>query len=328
MSINPSGPRVVKTRGPDWMVTAATAARRFYLDGRSKVEIAEELGVSRFQVARMLDEAQRLGVVRVSIHLPSDLDAGLSDRLQQRLGLRRVIVVGTGDQPMPDDQARRTIGAVMAGLLAELVEPEMTLGVACSRTIVQMAEQVEQLAPCTVVQISGTMAGTDPDMGGVEIVARLARVGSGQAHPVYAPLLVRDASVAAGLRAESGIAQAFGRYDDIDVAVVPIGGWSVSTSTVFGALSEAERADAAARGAVGEVTGRVFDARGRHPQASVDERLVAISLDQLRAVPLVIGSAYNAERAEAVLAAVRGRFVDVLVADRSLALRLLELDPP
>jgi DNA-binding transcriptional regulator LsrR (DeoR family) len=45
-------------------------------------------------------------------------------------------------------------------------------------------------------------------------------------------------------------------------------------------------------------------------------------------VPLVIASAYGAERAEAVLAAVRGRFVDVLVADSPVALRILELEPP
>ena len=327
MTIHPRA-RVVKTRGPDWMVTAATIARLFYLEGRSKIDIADEVGISRFQVARILDEAQRLGLVQVSIRLPSHLDADLSDKLRRRLGLRRVIVVDVGDQPQPADQVRQAIGAILAELLTELVEPDMTLGVACSRTIVQMAERVEELPPCTVVQISGTMAGTDPDMGGVEVVRRLARLAGGLVHPVYAPLLVRDATVAAGLRTESGIAQTFDCYDDIDVAVVPIGGWSASTSTVFGALSDAERADAAARGAVGEVTGRLFDAQGRHPEASVDQRLVAITLDQLRAVPLVIGSAYGAERAEAVLAVVRGGFVDVLVSDRSAALRLLELDPP
>ena len=310
------------------MVTAATVARRFYLEGRSKVDIAEGLGVSRFQVARMLDEAHRLGMVQVTITLPLAIDADLSDRLQQRLGLRRVIVVQAGGLAQPEDQVRHSIGAILAGLLTELVEPQMTLGVACSRTVVQMAEQVEQLAPCTVVQVSGTMAGTDPSMGGVEIVARLARVSGGQAHPVYAPLLVRDETVAAGLRTESGIAHTFAHYDDIDVAVVPIGGWGPTASTVFDALTEDERADAAARGVVGETTGRLFDGRGRHPAASVDARLVAITLDQLRAVPLVIASAYGAERAEAVLAAVRGRFVDVLVADSPVALRILELEPP
>ena len=108
------------------------------------------------------------------------------------------------------------------------------------------------------------MAGTDPDMGGAEIVSRLARVGGGSAYPVYAPLLVRDAKVVAGLRAESGIAQTMARYDHLDVAVVPIGGWSEQTSTVHGALSAAERADARRRGVVGEIGGRLFDADGRH----------------------------------------------------------------
>jgi len=327
MTIHPPRAGVVKTRGPDWMVTAATIARRFFLEGRSKIDIADELGLSRFQVARMLDEAQRLGLVKVQIELPSHLDADLSDRLQQQLELHRAIVVETGQGPQPGDQVRAAIGAVLAGLLAELVAPQTTLGVACSRTIVQMSEQVDQLAPCTVVQISGSMAGTDPDMGGVEVVARLARVSGGQAHLVYAPLLVRDATVAAGLRSESGIAQTFGRYDDIDIAVVPIGGWSATTSTVYGALSDDERADAAAHGAVGEVTGRLFDAEGSHPETSVDRRLVAITLEQLRSVPLVIGSAYGAERAEAVLAAARGGFIDVLVCDRPAALALLALEP-
>lgn len=314
------------TRGPDWLVTAATVARRFYLDGRSKVDIADELGVSRFQIARMLDEAQRLGMVRVSIELPSRLDAALSDQLQRWLGLRRAIVVDVPAEP--EEQTRRVVGGVLADLLAELVPADAVLGVACSRTIVAMTDAVDRLARCTVVQISGTMAGTDPDMGGVEIVSRLAAVGGGRALPVYAPLLVRDAAVAAGLRAESGIAQTFARHDRLDIAVVPVGGWSAATSTVHAALSDAERADAVAHGSVGELMGRLFDADGRPVAALVDERLVAITLDQLQAAPLVVGSAYGVARAEAVRAAVRGRLVDVLVADAALARRLLDLDPP
>ncbi len=145
---------------------------------------------------------------------------------------------------------------------------------------------------------------------------------------MYAPLLVRDASLVAGLRAESGIAQTVARYDRLDVAVVPIGGWSPRTSTVHGALSRAERADARKRGVVGEVTGRLFDADGRHPEGPVDDRLMAITLDQLRAVPVVLGSAYGAERAVAVRAAVRGGLVDVLVLDSAVARALLALDPP
>ena len=37
--------------GPAQVVLTASVARRYYLDGRSKTEIAEEFGLSRFKVA-------------------------------------------------------------------------------------------------------------------------------------------------------------------------------------------------------------------------------------------------------------------------------------
>jgi len=43
------------------------AARRYFLDGASKIEIAQELGISRFRVARLLDAALRDGIVRIEI---------------------------------------------------------------------------------------------------------------------------------------------------------------------------------------------------------------------------------------------------------------------
>lgn len=43
-------------------------ARRFYLEDRSKTEIAEELGVSRFKVARLLEQARVTGVVTITVH--------------------------------------------------------------------------------------------------------------------------------------------------------------------------------------------------------------------------------------------------------------------
>ena len=43
--------------GPDELFLRAVIARRYYLEGRTRVEIAEEFGLSRFKVARMLEEA-------------------------------------------------------------------------------------------------------------------------------------------------------------------------------------------------------------------------------------------------------------------------------
>jgi DNA-binding transcriptional regulator LsrR (DeoR family) len=58
--------------GPAELVQMARIARRYYLEGRSKLAIAEELGLSRFQVARSLRKARDSGLVRISIYVPGD----------------------------------------------------------------------------------------------------------------------------------------------------------------------------------------------------------------------------------------------------------------
>src|ERR1044072_5054349 len=73
--------------GPAQLVLTASVARRYYLDGRSKVEIAEEFALSRFKVARILEDARQIGVVRIEIGVPGTIDVELSERLMDALGL-------------------------------------------------------------------------------------------------------------------------------------------------------------------------------------------------------------------------------------------------
>ena len=57
--------------GPLEIVMASRVARLFYFDGRSKVQIADELGISRFKVARLLELARASGIVRISVAGPA-----------------------------------------------------------------------------------------------------------------------------------------------------------------------------------------------------------------------------------------------------------------
>src|SRR5260370_21746111 len=79
--------------GPAASVLAATVARRYYLEGASKREIAQELGLSRFKVARVLDHARSSGLVRIELHYEGEIDLDLSVRLASPLKPRRCLVV-------------------------------------------------------------------------------------------------------------------------------------------------------------------------------------------------------------------------------------------
>jgi DNA-binding transcriptional regulator LsrR (DeoR family) len=321
---------MVRTRetgdpGPAWQVQAASIARRFYLEGQSKVEIAEALGLSRFKVARILDEARELGLVEVRVHLPRPVDPELSERLREHLGLRRALAV----VPAEDDPGvRAELGRVAADLLAEIVTADDVLGLTCSRLVAATTAALTELPPCPVVQLTGTLAGPDIEAGSVESVRRAARVGGGQAFPVYAPMVLPDPATVRSLAGQSAVRRVLDRFADVTVALVAVGGWSAELSTVWQAVDPEECRRATRAGAVGEIGARLFDAHGGPVRTPIDRRVLGATLEQLRAVPEVVALAHGSGRATAVRAAVGGGLVDTLVCDAELARALLESEEP
>lgn len=307
--------------GPVELIRAATIARRYYLEGRSKSAIAEEFGISRFKVARLLDSALAAGLVRIQIALPACLDAELSAALTGRFGLTRAIVVTSADGD--DDAVRQGLGQGAADLLAELVTDGETVGVSWGRTLSAMCARLTRLAPCSVVQLVGALTADDIVQSAVETVRRVAAVSGGRAYPLYAPLLVSDAATAAMLRREPEVAGTLRRHDQLTTAVIAIGSWDPPNSTVYDALTNAERQALRERGVQAECCARVLDASGRVIGTELDDRLIAIRADQLRSVPHVIAVAGGRSKWRAVEATLRGGFVDSLVTDGETARFLL-----
>ena len=114
-----SAGRSAMRMGPAELVQAAAMARRFYLEGKSKIQIAEEFGVSRFKVARVLETALERDLVRIEIRVPAELDAERSDALRARYGLRHAVVVESpaATEDIDDSPDPENLGEVAAGPL-------------------------------------------------------------------------------------------------------------------------------------------------------------------------------------------------------------------
>ncbi|MFF3946673.1 sugar-binding transcriptional regulator [Streptomyces sp. NPDC001902] len=313
--------------GPGEMVQAAAMARRFYLEGKSKIQIAEEFGVSRFKVARVLETALERDLVRIEIRVPAELDAERSDALRARYGLRHAVVVESPadetDGPDPEN-----LGAVAAQLLGELVSEGDVLGLAWGRSIITMANALDRLPPCTVVQLTGVYDAGTADRGSVEAVRTAAAVSGGEAHPMYAPMVLPDPATAAALRAQSGIAAAMSYFDKVTVAVVSIGSWAAGISTVHDALTDAEREHYASLGVAAEMSSHLFDAEGLLVGRDLGERCITIEADRLRRIPEVLAIAGGLRKAAAVDAVLRSGLVTSIVTDTAAADYLLDSTTP
>ncbi|MEU5958381.1 MULTISPECIES: sugar-binding domain-containing protein [Streptomyces] len=311
--------------GPAELVQAAAMARRFYLEGKSKIQIAEEFGVSRFKVARVLETALERDLVRIEIRVPAELDAERSDALRARYGLRHAVVV---ESPSSADEVEESpdpenLGEVAADLLGELVTEGDVLGLAWGRSTIHMAAALDQLPPCTVVQLTGVYDAGTAERGSVEAVRRAAQVSGGEAHPIYAPMLLPDPATAAALRNQTGIARAFEYFDKVTVAAVSIGSWEPGISTVHDMLSDEERAHYASLGVAAEMSAHLFDAEGRRVGRDLGERCITVEADRLRRIPEVVAIAGGQRKAAAIDAVLRSGLVTSLVTDTAAADQLL-----
>ncbi|WP_062215622.1 sugar-binding transcriptional regulator [Streptomyces sp. NBRC 109706] len=327
VSAVPTG-RSATRMGPAELMQAAAMARRFYLEGKSKIQIAEEFGVSRFKVARVLESAVEHELVRIEIRVPAELDADRSDALRAHFGLRHVVVAESPSEAVDDTPDPEHLGEVAAELLEELVTEGDVLGLAWGRSTIHMAAALRELPPCTVVQLTGVYDAGAAERGSVEAVRRAAAVSGGEAHPIYAPMLLPDSGTAAALRAQPGISAAFDYFDKVTIAAVSIGTWEAGISTVYDMLGKEDRDHYASLGVAAEMSAHLFAADGRRVGRDLGERCITVEPDRLRRVPEVVAIAGGRRKAGAIDAVLRSGLVTSLVTDTAAADLLLATPPP
>jgi DNA-binding transcriptional regulator LsrR (DeoR family) len=262
----------------------AHVARLYFLRDLTQQQIAARLGVSRFKVARLLEEARAAGVVRFEIRDPVPVDDELSRALEQRYGLELALVV-------PEDDLARA-GALW---LPELLRPDDVVGVAWGATLSAL---VDELAPVSlgtpVVQICGAIPGLETGTGTAELALRLAGKLGGPLHPLPAPAHASRVLRTALLR-NPAVQPTVEMFERVTVALVGIG--------------------VVPRGA-GHVLVHLFDEHGR--ALAGDMPAIALSEKQLRRAR-VIAVAGGAAKRGAVLGALRTGMLNVLVTDAACA---------
>jgi DNA-binding transcriptional regulator LsrR (DeoR family) len=307
------------------VIRAAAIARRYYFDGASKVDIAAEFGLSRFQVARLLRQARTTGLVRIDITVPAGIDAELSDALRAAFGLHHAIVVAAGGSDSV--AARPHLARAAAAFLSDVVVEGDVLGIACSRTLNHVTQCLTELPRCTVIQLTGALSNMDVEENSVELVRRVASLAGGPAYPIYAPLVVSDRTIAELLRHQPQVFDVMSRYQDLTKAVVAVGAWDPPDSQVRAAMSQSEAEALGRLGVCAEVCAQLLDAEGRPIVNDLSRRVIAITAEQLRSVPEVVAVAGGLTKARAIRAVLRGGLATSLVTDASVARELLRESP-
>lgn len=296
----------------------------YYEQGLNQSAIADILGTSRPTVSRLLDEAKEDGVVEVIVHSPIKKDPQLSHRLRVTLGLREAIVV-SGNYDYEKGLSRCCEAANQ--LFSTIIENNKTVGITWGSALKILCDLIEpkDYYNVNVVQMVGCLATGNPNLDGLELALRMAKKLGGTYSNIYAPIYVESEVVYSYLVAEPQIEATLKRAMHTDIILTGIG--SLDSNTTLqkaGYLTDRDRIDLIGRGAVGHLLAHPFDKDGNEIPL-IGRFAISAPLEAMRAAEWSIGISAAEFKAEAVLAAVRGGFINTLVVDQKLANKVLEL---
>lgn len=306
----------------------AQVAHLYFDKDLNQTAIAKKIGVSRSSVSRLLAQAREQGIVEVVIHFPVNTSPELEKRLMETFSLKEVCILNTKELDLSDRLYRLSI---LAGrYLENVLQDGEVLAVSWGSTLLEVGKNfhpTKRLNNLEVVQLIGAVGSSQIEVDATNLVRLFAGAAGGNYYNLNAPMMVETVETQKALLNEPSIIETLNRAKHAAIALVGIGEIEQALSIVYRShiLDEDSIQVLHEQNAVGAACSQYYDITGRPISGKVNDRVVGLSLENLKDIPRVVGIAIGEYKAKAIFGALRGHIINVLVTDDLTAECVLRL---
>jgi DNA-binding transcriptional regulator LsrR (DeoR family) len=317
--MDPSSPRQEEK-----LELAVRAAWLYHVAGNTQHEIARKLQISRPTAQRLVAFALERGLVKVRVNhkVASCLELAIALRQRYNLALCDVVPVNADSA----DQILRKIAVAAAQVMESYlneVQPRI-IALGSGQTIKAVVGELNMLArpQHRLLSLVGTIA-RDGSSNPYDAALQAAEKIGGKCFLIPAPLLADSPEERKQWCHHRLYRIVEELSDQVDVAFVGIGDMRLGCPLHRdGFLTREEVIELVKAGAVGDNLGWAFNEMGELVRASTQQRVTSIQLRRPSKKP-VIAFAGGEHKAQAVLGALRGQWINGLVTDEICARMIL-----
>ncbi|QZN96653.1 sugar-binding transcriptional regulator [Symbiopectobacterium purcellii] len=291
----------------------------YYQDEITQEEIAKKFGISRIKVGRLLKRAKEEGIVEINVRYHPVFSTRLEQQLLERFPIKRALIAL--DHPDEEEQ-RRQVAALVSNHLAVTLKDGTVVAVGQGRNVSGVADHVGNVTErhCKFIcGIGGTHRPGDA-INADHISRRLAKKFGGSSETLYAPAYVENRALKQAFMQNGTIKETLDRARKADIALVGIGDMNENSYMVkLGWFTPQEIFDASLnQGVIGDIAGYdFFNAQGQHIDTVMHDRVIGVSIEELRNIPCVIAIASENTKALAILGALRTGAIDIIATSAS-----------
>jgi len=299
----------------------AEVASLYYREKQTQSRIGKDLGYSRSAISRLLDEAEKKGIVKIFVDYPIQRASDLEQKLVTGFGLKDAYVIKRGQ--LNYDQSLELVGRMGASYFEQRLKDNMVIGIGWGTSIYEVVNALPDipLNNVNVVQVVGAIGGkSDPRVDGAEITSFFASKLKASYHSLHSPLFLDSREACQSLMSQKQIMDTFRIAYRADFVLLGIGTIDVDDkySSLYrsGMISEKDVREIKEKGGVCNFCGLIFDENGRFLDIDLNHRVMAVDLSQLKNKNnKIIGIAAGKEKTTAIKAALKGGLIDILFTD-------------
>nr|WP_263324684.1 sugar-binding transcriptional regulator [Neobacillus sp. Marseille-Q6967] len=299
-------------------------AYMYYIDNLPQSKIASLLGISNSTVSRLLQSARDRGIVKIEIQNTNIRCYSLEKKLIDKFHIEEAIVVPS--YSVREENILRDLGEAGVNYLKQNIKPEMTIAFSMGKTLSVVADclEVEEKVDCNIVPITGGLGQVRSELHSNDICRRIADKFGGTAYPLYAPAILATEDLKNGIIKDPMIQKVFQMGLNADITVVGVGNVSDSTFNELELISKEESKEMERHGVIGDIGSWFFDQNGNILDLDIHRRVVGPDFKKLSENSKVVLIAGTEEKREVIKAALKGKWVDVLITCENAAEYLLD----
>lgn len=306
----------------------------YYKEEMSQDAISKKLNISRATVSRTLTRAKKEGIVKIQINYPSENTIELEKNIEKKFGLKEVLI-GVENESVSKDYA---VALQASEYLARILKNNMKLGINWGRSMKNLVTTFEQEGYNKSINVKGVeiipFLGTNNSFEEKSqslrltysnfLAIKMAELLKCKNYNLSAPMIVSSQKVKDVIINEPDVSGVLKKAKTCNVALLGIGSID-KNSSLFVLMDDGEKMSDTIKqqGGIGEVIGRAYDENGNIIHSELDNRIIGVTLEELKQIPLKIGVGYGNQKVKAIKAALKGGLIDVLITDRETAEKLV-----
>lgn len=292
----------------------------YYMEDMTQQAIADQLNISRMRVVKLLEKARQTGLIQFKIPSMFEKRHALEMNLIEKFHLKDCYAAPAN----PDsNNLNDTIAQAASVYIADHMMGSNTnyinfgYGDTPSKTIAYLAKSLETTV--SFVSLSGGVGYYLPMLG--------SKIFNAKLYLIPAPLIMSSKEMAVAMGQERSVQEVTNMIELANMTIVGIGAMDDDATIAKTAnLTHNDFLLLRMKGAIGDINCHFIDKDGNVVDRDIDSRAISLPLESLNKLNNVIGVSGGAHKVQAIAAALKAGYIDVLITDEATAELLCQIE--